>query len=102
MALQQDQKPPNLAGVLPLSLTQEGLWFFEQANPGTATYNIAEAWWLDGPFDVGALPRGLDELTSRHEILRTAIGSKDGKPCQIVFPPKSFPLAVTDLRRTAD
>jgi amino acid adenylation domain-containing protein len=87
-----------MAGVLPLSLAQEGLWFFEQATPGTPTYNLAEAWWLEGPLDVGALQRGLNELVRRHETLRTAIGAKDGKPCQIVFPPKPFPLAVTDLR----
>ncbi len=66
--------------------------------PGTSSYNIAEAWWLDGPLDVGALHRSLDELVRRHETLRTAIGAKDGKPCQIVFPPRPFPLAVTDLR----
>ena len=98
MLLQQDQRVPNTAGVLPLSLTQEGLWFFEHATPGTPTYNLAEAWWLEGPLDVGALQRSLDELVRRHETLRTAIGDKDGKPCQIVFPPKPFPLAVADLR----
>src|SRR5580658_10136137 len=98
MLLQQQQKVPNVAGVLPLSLAQEGLWFFEQATPGTSAYNLAETWWLEGPLDLVALQRGLDELVRRHESLRTAIGAKDGKPCQIVFPPKPFPLVVTDLR----
>ena len=98
MLLHQHQRVPNVAGVLPLSLAQEGLWFFEQATPGTSTYNLAEAWWLEGPLDVGRLRRSLDELVCRHEILRTAIGDKNGKPCQIVFPPKPFPLVVADLR----
>jgi len=98
MLLRSDRKTDNLASVLPLSLAQEGLWLFESGTPGSSTYNIAEAWWLDGPLDVRALRRSLDDLVRRHETLRTAIGAKDGKPCQIVFPPKPFPLAVTDLR----
>src|SRR5580658_5907579 len=87
-----------MAGVLPLSWPQEGLWFFEQASPGTAAYNIAEGWWLEVRLDMAALQRSLNDIVLRHETLRTAIGAKDGKPCQIVFPPKPFPLAVADLR----
>ncbi len=90
-----------MAGVLPLSWPQEGLWFFEQATPNTATYNIAEAWWLDGALNLSALQYAVNEIVRRHESLRTALGSKDGKPCQIVFPPKPFPLSVTDLRLQA-
>jgi amino acid adenylation domain-containing protein len=91
-----------MAGVLPLSWSQEGLWFFEQASPGTAAYNIAEAWWLEGRLDMAALQRSLNDIVLRHETLRTAIGAKDGKPCQIVFPPKPFALSVADLRFEAN
>jgi amino acid adenylation domain-containing protein len=94
----QDQTAQKMAGVLPLSWPQEGLWFVEQATPGTAAYNIAEAWWLEGHLDVAALQCSLDEIVRRHETLRTAIGAKEGKPCQIVFPPKPFPLFCVDLR----
>jgi aspartate racemase len=109
MVLQQDQRsektpapPQGIAGVLPLSLAQEGLWFFEQNTPGTPTYNVPEAWRLQGPLNVPALQRSLDELVRRHETLRTAIGAKGGIPCQIVLPPKPFPLALTDLRGRPD
>ena len=102
MLLQNHQTVPNLAGVLPLSLNQEGIWFFEQANPGTAAYNLYDAWWLEGALDVRALQRSLNELVKRHETLRTAIANKNGNPCQIVFPPKPFPLAVTDLRHRTE
>jgi len=98
----QDSAREQVAGVLPLSWPQEGLWFFEQATPGTPAYNIVEGWWLRGPLDEAALQRSLDAMVRRHETLRTAIGSKDGKPCQIVFPPKPFPLRVKDLRAPAD
>lgn len=109
MLLQKDKPadkisppPKGMAGVLPLSFAQEGLWFFEQNTPGTATYNIPEAWRLRGTLNVCALQRSLDELVRRHETLRTAIGAKNGKPCQIVLPPKPFPLALTDLRCRSD
>ncbi|HEY3861975.1 MAG TPA: amino acid adenylation domain-containing protein [Verrucomicrobiae bacterium] len=102
MLVQKEPQAPNVASVLPLSLAQEGLWFFEKTHSGSPAYNIAEAWWLDGPLDVGALQRSLDKLVRRHETLRTAIEAKDGKPCQIVFPPKPFPLAFTDLRGHAE
>jgi aspartate racemase len=98
----QDQPAQKMAGVLPFSWPQEGLWFFEQAVPGMAAYNIAEAWWLEGRLDIAALQRSLDEIVRRHETLRTAIGAKDGKPCQIVFPPKPFPLFCVDLRFQAN
>jgi amino acid adenylation domain-containing protein len=87
-----------MAGVLPLAWCQEGLWFLEQAAPGTPAYNIAQAWWLVGSLNVQALQRSLDEIVRRHETLRTAFGAKDGKPYQIVFPPKPFPLFCVDLR----
>ncbi len=98
MLLTENHGLQNMAGVLPLSLAQEGLWLFEQTVPGTATYNIAEGWWLAGEMDVDALQRALSEMVCRHETLRTAIGTKDGKGCQVVFPPKQFPLTVADLR----
>ena len=98
MTLRENQGPQKMAGVLPLSLAQEGLWFFEQTAPGTPTYNIAEAWWLEGALNINALGEALNELVRRHETLRTAIGTKDGKACQIVFPARPFPLSVIDLR----
>ena len=96
--LVQDKPAQKMAGVLPLSWPQEGVWFFEQSSPGTSAYNIAEAWWLEGPVDIAALQFSLNELVHRHETFRTAIGAKDGKPCQIVLPPKAFPLFHVDIR----
>ena len=98
MLIVQDSSREQVAGVLPLSWPQEGLWFFEQAAPGTPAYNIVEGWWLRGALNVTAVQQSLDAVARRHETLRTAIGSKGGKPCQIVFPPRRFPLQVIDLR----
>ncbi|HEX3987832.1 MAG TPA: condensation domain-containing protein, partial [Verrucomicrobiae bacterium] len=94
----QEKPAQETAGVLPLSWPQEGVWFFEQASPGSASYNIAQAWWLEGRVYSAALREALGDIVQRHEILRTAFGAKDGKPCQIIFPPKPFPLSCVDLR----
>ncbi|MGP8239107.1 MAG: condensation domain-containing protein, partial [Limisphaerales bacterium] len=52
---------------------------------------------MEGHLDFAVLQASLDEIVRRHETLRTAIGSKLGKPCQIVFPPGPFPLACMEL-----
>ncbi len=94
-----DNKPPLS---FPLSFAQEGVWFFEQMAPGTATYNIPEAWRLSGPLNLVALQRSLDEIIRRHDALRTVFGAKGGIPVQLVLPPRSLSISVTDLRQEAD
>ena len=93
---------PQRAGVVPLSLSQEGLWFFEQSAPGTATYNLPEAWGLKGPLNVPVLQQSLNEIVKRHEPLRTAFGAKGGIPFQIVMPATHLPLELIDLRDRDD
>lgn len=85
-----------------MSLSQEGLWFFEQSAPGTATYNLPEAWRLKGPLNGSALQWSLDEIVRRHEPLRTAFGARGGIPFQIVMPPQAFPLELIDLQGRPD
>lgn len=58
--------------VLPLSFAQQRLWFFEQANPGNAAYNIPIALRLKGDLDLKALRKSFDEIVRRHEALRTS------------------------------
>ena len=59
----------------PLSFAQERLWFLERYEQGrAAAYNISEVIRLHGPLHVEALSRGLLDVVSRHESLRTTIG----------------------------
>jgi len=86
------------AGDLPLSFTQERMWFLDQLEPGLTAYNVPGAVYLDGHLDVKALEAAFTEILRRHEILRTTYGSSGGRPVQIINPPAPFHLAVEDLQ----
>jgi condensation domain-containing protein len=92
----------KVAGVFPLSLMQESVWFVEQMTPGTSAYNLVEGWQLEGKLEPAALQKSLDALERRHEALRTVFGQQGGKPVQIVLPPQGFALELTDLTQSAD
>ncbi|HEX8138450.1 MAG TPA: amino acid adenylation domain-containing protein, partial [Pyrinomonadaceae bacterium] len=70
--------------LLPLSFAQQRLWFLEQLTPGTSAYNIATVIRLAGRLDQSALLRGLNEIVSRHESLRTSFHLKAGEPVQAI------------------
>jgi amino acid adenylation domain-containing protein len=83
--------------LLPLSSSQERLWFLDQLEPGLTVYNQPVALRLEGELDVGALERALGELVARHEVLRSRFGIEDGQPVQLIDAPAPLALAVEDL-----
>ncbi|HSG39201.1 MAG TPA: amino acid adenylation domain-containing protein, partial [Thermoanaerobaculia bacterium] len=89
--------PAPRAGALPLSFAQQRLWFLDQLDPGSPLYNIPLALWVEGDLDTTVLARGLEEVVSRHEALRTVFTAVEGTPAQVVLPPGPFPLPVVDL-----
>jgi hypothetical protein len=88
-------------GDLPLSFAQQRLWFLDRLLPGASTYNMPTAWRLQGPLDVAALTRSVAALVARHESLRTRMLLRDGAPVQVIDPPSSEVLQVTDLSALA-
>ena len=44
-------------GELPLSFSQQALWFLDRLTPGTPTFNVTAAVRITGPLDVLALER---------------------------------------------
>ncbi len=84
---------------LPLSFAQERLWFLDQFDGPSATYNVCEAWHLRGSIDVTALSRALDALVLRHEALRTTfvVANTTQEPVQQIHASMEVPLAHTDL-----
>lgn len=85
---------------LPLSFSQERLWFLHQLEPTkAAAYNIAFAFQIAGSLSDSILQKSLNEILRRHEALRTTFGWMEGKPVQLIHPPVPFPLMVIDLQQ---
>ncbi|RKG51193.1 amino acid adenylation domain-containing protein [Corallococcus sp. AB011P] len=81
----------------PLSYAQERLWFLDQLEPGDARYHLPAAVRLQGPLDVAALRRGLDEVVRRHEALRTTFSQHQGRTVQRVHAHVPLELPEVDL-----
>ncbi|MFD5186420.1 amino acid adenylation domain-containing protein, partial [Streptomyces sp. NPDC058372] len=79
-------------GYLPLSFTQERLWFLENFTPGGVEYTITGALRLTGTVDLAALRAAVAGLVERHEALRTTFASVAGRGVQVVH--DSVPVPV--------
>jgi len=93
--------PVSRDRALPLSLSQEAIWFFQKLAPGMQSYNFQAAIRFRGTLDAEALERTLTEIVRRHEIFRTTFPDVDGQPVQVVHPPAPVPLPREDLRGLA-
>ncbi|MBV8859294.1 MAG: non-ribosomal peptide synthetase, partial [Acidobacteria bacterium] len=89
------------AGPLPLSFAQQRLWFLDQLEPGSPFYNITAALFLHGALNVEALGRSIEEITRRHESLRTVFETSEGKPSQVILPTGPCVFSVEDLSHVA-
>ncbi|USX20865.1 amino acid adenylation domain-containing protein [Oxalobacteraceae bacterium OTU3REALA1] len=84
---QSDGAPPLLpadrAGPLgnrfQQSFAQQRLWFLEQLDPHSTTYNVPQLLLLDGDFDADAFQGALDDVVARHESLRTTFSMALGR-----------------------
>ncbi len=83
---------------LPLSYAQERLWFLDQFESGSASYNMPGAVRLTGDLDIELLGRSLNEIIRRHEILRTTFAAVDGEPEQVIAPVMDLEIRGIDLR----
>ena len=81
----------------PMSFAQQRLWFLDQLEPGTAAYNLFTGYRLSGPLDLMALQKSLSEILRRHEVLRTNFAMIEGRPVQILNPPRTLELPLVDL-----
>ena len=82
---------------LPLSFAQQRLWFLDQMEPGSSSYNLPAAVRLRGVLNVEALERTLSEVVRRHEVLRTHFVAIDGEPVQVIEAAAPIKLEVLDL-----
>jgi amino acid adenylation domain-containing protein len=91
-------RPRRAGELLPLSFAQERLWFVYQLDPDSPQYNISLSVRLTGRLSVPAMGAALQEIVRRHEVLRTAYSTEDGRAVQRVLPASTVMLAVADLR----
>ncbi|KAA2261220.1 condensation domain-containing protein, partial [Staphylococcus sp. 7817] len=71
---------------VPLSYSQQRMWFLWQMEPDSPAYNVGGMARLRGVLDVGRFEAALQALIMRHETLRTTFPSVDGVACQKVSP----------------
>src|ERR1044071_5135765 len=82
---------------IPLSYAQQRLWFIDQLQPGSASYNIPGAVLIEGRLDAVELKKCLAEIVRRHESLRTRFLSLHGEPQQVIDAEVKIDLPVVDL-----
>ena len=96
----------NLQGVIdrvdrhqavPLSYSQQRMWFLWQMEPDSPAYNVGGMARLRGTLHVDAFERALQALIVRHETLRTTFPSIDGVPYQCVADDSTLSLHWRDL-----
>jgi amino acid adenylation domain-containing protein len=108
--LPRDDQPADIAAstglhelqsdTFPLSFSQQRLWFLDQLDPCSFTYNLFSAYRLKGEINVAALEQSFNEILRRHKVLRTVFRSEGGNPVQVVLPNLTIKIPVSDLRAT--
>ncbi|RDV12934.1 amino acid adenylation domain-containing protein, partial [Pontibacter diazotrophicus] len=76
--------PHSADDKLPLSFSQERLWFIDQLE-GSSHYHLPAAFRLRGDLDVKSLSLSLRKIVQRHEVLRTVIRQDVGRAYQQVL-----------------
>ncbi|MDC0706903.1 amino acid adenylation domain-containing protein [Stigmatella sp. ncwal1] len=82
---------------LPLSFSQQRLWFLDQLSPGDPSFNMTLAARVTGPLEVERLEWSLRELCRRHESLRTTFATVQGQTVQVISPEPRVQLSIVDL-----
>ncbi len=80
---------------LPLSFAQQRLWFLHTFEGRAPTYNMPIILRLSGRLDVRALEETVNDVVTRHEILRTVYREEDGRPYQHVLGPENARVGLT-------
>ena len=84
---------------LPLSFSQERLWFSYRLDPESAAGNLPRSFRLKGPLEAMALENAFVALARRHETLRTTFRFADTRIEQLIAPEPTIVLEKVDLRK---
>ena len=95
-------QPVDRGDTIPLSFAQQRLWFLDQLEGVSSTYNVPLALALDGPLNIDALQATVDTLVARHESLRTSFATTQGVAMQVISDELHVPVDVVDLKDAND
>lgn len=91
--------PVSRAKPLPLSYSQQRMWFIQQLAPEATAYNLLFVSRQKGLLKIPILRRVVDLLSRRHEAFRTTFAMTAAGPVQRIAPWQSPHLVEIDLRR---
>ena len=87
----------DAADTAPLSFSQQRLWFLNQLDGNSTTYNITAAFQMSGSLNHDALERSFQALIARHESFRTTFSVDDeGEAYQVIADSRSLKIEVVD------
>ncbi|HEY4326480.1 MAG TPA: amino acid adenylation domain-containing protein [Mucilaginibacter sp.] len=80
---------------IPLSFSQERLWFIDRLD-GSIQYHVPAVLRLQGELNLGILERTLRDIIQRHEVLRTVIFEQNGYGYQRIMSADNWTLGVIE------
>ncbi|MET8046927.1 amino acid adenylation domain-containing protein [Streptosporangium sp. NPDC005286] len=87
---------------VPMSFSQQRLWYLDRMLPGASLYLLPVAYRLRGALDHEALVQALNELVARHESLRTTFAMDGAEPVQLIAENLRLDLPVVDCDGEAE
>ncbi len=83
---------------MPLSYSQQRMWFLNQLSPEGTAYNMPCALRLTGTLNRAALEQTMEEMFRRHEAFRTTFPTEEGTPIQMIGEVTVPKIPFVDLR----
>ena len=90
-ALEVQERPEGI----PLSFSQERLWFIDQLE-GSVQYHVPVVLRMRGRLDECGLAYALGGIVDRHEVLRTVIRQQNGETYQEMLEKGSWKLSIVE------
>lgn len=87
---------------LPVSWSQQRLWFVSQLEGGNTAYNMAGAFDINGDLNIPVLMESFRHICDRHEILKSCISTVDGTPTTEIIEDNSISVEQYDSSSIVD
>ncbi len=89
---------PRPSDELPeLSFAQDRLWFLNQLDPSSPSYNVFTVIRLEGVLHIGVFEQSINEIVRRHEVLQTIFVQTEGEPLPVIIPNLKVKVSLINL-----